>query len=359
MAEHAGEKKHPATERRRQKAREQGQIVRSQDLTSAALLMAALATLKWLGSDAVAQLTALLVHCLSEPQLGPFTTGDAHDRLLFVSGRLGLAVAPILIAMFAAAVLVNVSQTGLWISTSKLAPDLNHINPLKGMKRIASLQGVVRLGFGIFKVGVIAAVAYAAILRWRDPVLELASLPLPQVVQTLFDCLLGTCLWIGSALLTLAILEYAFQWWKHEQDLRMSDQELRDEMKESQGDPQMAARRRQVQRQLVMQRIGSEVPKADVVVTNPTELAIAIAYDPATMPAPVVIAKGAGVLAQRIRRLALEHGVPIVERKPLAQVLYKTVDVGGSIPLEQYQAVAEVLRYVYQLQGKSVPKAAA
>jgi flagellar biosynthetic protein FlhB len=137
----------------------------------------------------------------------------------------------------------------------------------------------------------------------------------------------------------------------------MTDQEMRDEMKESQGDPQMQAKRKQMQRQMMMQRINTDVPGADVVVTNPTELAIAISYKPQEMIAPVVIAKGAGAVAQKIRKIALENGVPVVERKPLAQFLYKSVDVGAAVPAEQYQAVAEVLRYVYQLKGKKLPKA--
>jgi flagellar biosynthetic protein FlhB len=175
----------------------------------------------------------------------------------------------------------------------------------------------------------------------------------------MFRCLIGTGAMIGGALFILAILEYAFQKWKHDQDLMMTDQEVRDEMKDTEGDPQVAARRRQVQRQMMMQRAESEVPQADVVVSNPTELAIAIQYDPVTMPAPIVLAKGAGPLAQKIRRIALENGVPVVERKPLAQILYKTVEVGGVIPADQYQAVAEVLRYVYQMQGKEIPAATA
>lgn len=187
----------------------------------------------------------------------------------------------------------------------------------------------------------------------------MSAMSVPQIAKAIFECLVGTSLWIGFALFILAILEWAFQKWKHEQDLMMTDQEMRDEMKESEGNPRKTtARRRQVQRQMAMNRMNSEVPKADVVVTNPTELAIAIRYDPQTMPAPIVIAKGAGALAQKIRRLALENGIPVVERKPLAQVLYKTVDVGGVIPIDQYNAVAEVLRYVYQLQGKKIPTAA-
>jgi flagellar biosynthetic protein FlhB len=153
----------------------------------------------------------------------------------------------------------------------------------------------------------------------------------------------------------LAILDYVYQRWKHEQDLRMTTLEIREELKTLQGDPHIAARRRAVQRQMVLHRISSAVPKADVVVTNPTELAVAIQYDLETMDAPVIVAKGAGVLAQRIRRLALEHGIPVVERKELARLLYQRVDVGRPIPPEQYAAMAEVLRYVYQLQGKTLP----
>lgn len=359
MADTAGDKKHLATDRRRRQAREEGQVVRSQDLTSAGLLLAAVASLWMLGGPAAEQLALALEDSLSNPRTGPMKTADATQWLLSYAARLALAAVPMLLAMLVAGILVNVLQTGFVFSPKKLVPKLSHINPLTGVKRIASVQGVARLGFGLFKVAIIATVAYAALLHYRDPILNLAALSVPQIATVLFDSLMGTCVWIGAALLILAILEYAFQKWKHEKDLMMTDQEVRDELKETEGDPQVAARRRMVQRQLMMQRAESEVPKADVVVSNPTELAIAIQYDPLSMPAPMVLAKGAGVLAQKIRRIALEHGIPVVERKPLAQVLYKTVDVGDVIPPEQYQAVAEVLRYVYQLQGKEIPKAAA
>jgi flagellar biosynthetic protein FlhB len=135
----------------------------------------------------------------------------------------------------------------------------------------------------------------------------------------------------------------------------MTHQEVREEMKNLQGDPNIVARRRQIQRQMALNRISSSVPKADVIVTNPTELAVAIQYEPAEMNAPVVVAKGAGVLAQRIRTLGLEHNIPIVERKPLAQLLYKEVDIGKPVPTQSYAAVAEVLAYVYQLKGKKLP----
>lgn len=359
MAESGGDKKHLATDRRRRQAREEGQVVKSQDLTSAALLLAALGVLWMLGGPACEQLATAFVDAFSTVRVGPLGNNDAVHWLLTSGSRLALAAAPMLLAMLVAGILANLVQTGFLFSTNKIVPKLSHVNPLSGFKRILSMQGVARLGFGLFKVTIVAAVAYGALRYYRDSILNLAALSVPQIAVALFDSLMGTCVWIGAALFVLAILEYAFQRWKHEKDLMMSDQEIRDELKETEGDPQVAARRRQVQRQLAMQRVDTEVPKADVVVSNPTELAIAIQYDPLTMPAPTVLAKGAGMLAQKIRRIALENGIPVVERKPLAQVLYKTVDVGDVVPPEQYQAVAEVLRYVYQLQGKEIPKAAA
>ena len=162
------------------------------------------------------------------------------------------------------------------------------------------------------------------------------------------------CRNVAIALVVLSVVDYAFQRWKYEQDLRMTDEDLREEMKMTQGDPHTKSRRRKVQRELAQQRLSVDVPKADVVVTNPTELAIALQYDPKTMKAPIVLAKGADLVAAKIRKIALENGIPIVERKPLAQALFKQVDVGKPIPLSEYAAVAEVLKYVYQVKGKSV-----
>ena len=152
----------------------------------------------------------------------------------------------------------------------------------------------------------------------------------------MLQILLWTALKIAGALVLLALLDYGFQWWKHEQDLKMTPQEIREELKNLEGNPQVVARRRQVQRQLALNRISAAVPKADVVITNPTELAVAVQYEAETMAAPIVVAKGAGVVAQRIRNLALEHGIPIVEKKPLAQALYREVDVNHPIPQDKY-----------------------
>jgi len=355
MAEQFGEKSQEATPFRRQKAREEGQVARSQDLASAALLVGATLTMMYFLRGVTRYLGVL-----TERQLGDaaWLRADPHfvvaqsDTVLI---KLAQVLLPIFGLLLILAILVHLLQVGILFVPQKLAPDLSRISPLKGAARLFSLSNVVRLGFGLFKITVVAAVAAWSIWDHHGAILSMTVMPIAQLVAVLSDILLGTCLRIGMALLVLAIFDYAYQRWKHEQDLRMTTQEVREEMKTLQGDPQVLARRRFLQRQLVLNRLQSTVPKADVVVTNPTHLAVAIQYDPETMQAPIVVAKGAGVLAERIRRLALESDIPIVERKPLARALYQNVDVNQPIPAAQYAAVAEILRYVYELKGKTPP----
>ncbi len=355
MSESAGEKSFEATQHRRQEAREQGQVAFSQDLGSALLLMLAMLTLTMFGRTLMVCVTELMRH-----QLGDVTELAPVQETLLSQGRaiflaVGGVVLPIMGVMLLGGVFTSLMQVGFLFTPDRIAPDLNRLNPLEGLKRIFSLTGTMRLGFGLFKVIIIGIVAGAILwLRWGE-VLHASTLDIQQLGIFMINISLSTVLWIGLALLILAIFDFALQRWKYEQDLRMTHQEVREEMKNLQGDPQIIARRRAIQRQLVLNRISSSVPKADVIVTNPTELAVAIQYDPEVMAAPVVVAKGAGVLAQRIRRLALENNIPIVERKPLAQLLYKEVDINHPVPNDAYGAVAEVLAYVYQLQGKKIP----
>jgi flagellar biosynthetic protein FlhB len=355
MPEHDGEKSQEPTPHRRQQAREQGQVAKSQDLGSAVLLLLGLVCLMVLGGG--------LVDFLGEycrRQLGgdawlsadPDFTVTEWNQTLFALGR---TVLPIFAVLLLAAVGVNVLQIGFLFLPEKLMPDLTRLDPIKGIRRLFSLSNVVRLAFGIFKILVIAAVAFVSLYQQRDTILGLSRMAVPEIAQYLVQILLWTSAKIGLALLVLALLDYGFQRWKHEQDIRMTPREMREEMKNLEGNPEVIARRRQVQRQLALTRLSEAVPKADVVISNPTELAVALQYEPETMAAPIVVAKGAGVLAQRIRRLALEHGIPVVEKKPLAQALYRDVEVNQPIPEDKYAAVAEVLAYVYQLQGKKIP----
>ncbi len=355
MAEQFGDKTQEATPYRRQKAREEGQAARSQDLSSATLLVGATVILMYLGHNLIRYL-----HLLAEQQLGGTAWLQADSQFVThqwasILARLAAVVLPIFGLLLLLAVIIHLVQVGPMFLPQKLMPDPSRVDPLKGFQRILSLANVVQLGFGLFKIIVVLTVAFWCLQDYRHAILDIASREVREIGDLLFEIVLGTCLKVGIALLILAILDYGFQKWKFEQDLRMTAQEVREEFKTLQGDPQIAARRRQIQRQLVMNRLQTAVPRADVVVTNPTELAVAIQYDPDTMAAPIVVAKGAGVLAQRIRRLALENNIPIVERKPLAQALYKHVDINKPIPTEQYAAVAEILRYVYQLQGRTLP----
>ena len=197
MADSSGDKKHSASERRRRQAREEGQVVRSQDLTSAGMLLAAVGTLWMFGPPAAEQLAAAIVDALSVPRMQSLETNDAANWLLGYAGRLALAAVPLLLAMLFAGVLVNVTQTGVVFSTKKIVPKLSHISPISGVKRIVSLQGLVRLGFGLFKVAVITVVAFFAVRYYSDSMLQLAELSVPQIASSLFECLLGTCVCIG------------------------------------------------------------------------------------------------------------------------------------------------------------------
>ncbi len=253
---------------------------------------------------------------------------------------------------------MHLFQVGILFLPDKLMPDWERLNPISGFGRLFSMQSVVTVLLGLFKIGVVGSVAYITFRQQEQDILALAGKDIPQIAKFLVETLMWISIKVTVALLILSMLDYFYQYWRHEQNLKMSPDEIREEMKNQQGDPQTISRRKQIQRQLAQNRMKSDVPKADVVVTNPTELAIALKYDPETMRAPIVVAKGAGVMAQRIRRLALENNIPIVEKKPLAQALYKEVEVNHPIPDSHYGAVAEVLAYVYQLKGKKIPGAA-
>jgi len=206
----------------------------------------------------------------------------------------------------------------------------------------------------IGKMILIGVIVYVVISQQLPVILSLGGVEFPENFAVGAGIIYSLAWRIALALFILAVADWMWQKWKHERDLRMSKQEVKDEAKRMEGDQMIKGRRRQLARKMIMQRIHRDVPTADVVVTNPTELAIAIRYDPETMSSPKVVAKGAGFLAARIRQIAIANGVPILERKPLAQALYKTVEVGQEVPSEFYQAIAEILAYVYELAGKGL-----
>ncbi len=358
MPEQSGDKTQEPTPHRRQQAREQGQVARSQDLGSALLLLAGLLTLLMMGPSMVEFFGGFAAKQLGHDAWLSADLDFAVGQWTSTVAMLAKYLLPILGLVMLAGIGSNLMQVGFLFLPEKVAFDLSRIDPLTGLGRIFSLSNGVHLLFGIFKIAVIAGVAYLSVWNERERILGMSGLSAAQIGVLTLQILLWTALKIAGALVVLALLDYGFQWWKHEQDLKMTPQEIREELKNLEGNPQIVARRRHVQRQLALNRISTAVPKADVVITNPTELAVAIQYEAETMAAPIVVAKGAGVIAVRIRNLALEHGIPIVEKKPLAQALYREVDIDHPIPQDKYAAVAEVLAYVYQLKGKAIPSVA-
>jgi flagellar biosynthetic protein FlhB len=354
-ADDFGDKTHEATPYRRQKAREEGQVVKSQDLASAALLVGGLLVLGYFGGSVAEFLGQLAREHLGGTAWVSLTPQETSHHIGRLTYGLAIAFLPVLGLLMLAGLAAQMGQFGFLYLPQKVALDWQRINPLSNWSRIASWSNAIHLGFGVLKVLFITLVAAWSLWGERGRLMNLADESTPQIAAYLLQVMLWTSLKIGGALAVLAVLDYGYQFWKHEQDLRMTTQELKEEIKQQQGDPQVAARRKQIQRQMVLHRLSSTIPKADVIITNPTHLAIALQYDHEKMAAPVVIAKGADLLAKRIRELALQSGVPIVERKELARVLYANVEVGRPVPAEQYAAVAEVVRYVYQLKGKKLP----
>jgi flagellar biosynthetic protein FlhB len=353
--DHDADKSQEATPFRREEARQKGQVARSHDLASALILVAGLGLLLALGAGLVDALGRYAQRQLGGPAWLAMDSDILSSHFFDCLASLATTLLPIMGLLWVAAIAGHLFQTGLLFHPERLAPDWSNVSLIAGFRRLFSLTSAMRLGFGLLKLVVAVAVAVWCLAGEQRTLMNLSAIDTPLLAKYLVDLVLWTSLKIAVALLVLAIADYAYQRWKFEQDLRMTTQEVREELKNLQGDPNIISRRRHIQRQLVQNRLKTAVPKADVVITNPTELAIAIAYVPEEMIAPVVVAKGAGVLAQQIRRLALEREIPIVENKPLAQQLYREVDVNRPIPDKAYAAVAEVLAYVYRLKGKTLP----
>jgi flagellar biosynthetic protein FlhB len=340
----------PATPRRREEARERGQVARSADLSSAVVLLAAVLALRFTGRPLMQGLFASTSTVLEGLGGIDGTPGDLSGRFggAFVAVLLGFL--PLVGLVLAAAAGANLFQVGFLFTADPLTPDWERLNPVSGLGRLLSLRGLVRLAGGLFKLAIVGLVVFWTIWAERSTLVELSGRAFEQVPGISVDLMQELSLRAALALLVLAVADYGFQKWQFERDLRMSKRELREELRRFEGDPRMRERRRSIQRQLALQRMVLAVPQATVVITNPTHLAVAVRYEK-PMEAPVVVAKGAEQLARRIRESALEHGVPIVERKDLARALYRGVDVGQSIPSALYQAVAEILAYVYRLKG--------
>jgi flagellar biosynthetic protein FlhB len=350
MAEQSGgDKTLPASPRKRQKARERGSVARSQDLTAAILLLVALAAIRYCGPWTSESITQAARHYFGEFYKITVTTGNVREVAFDVVWRLGVALLPLMGVMLVAGVIVNLAQVGLLFSTQAIAFKFDRLNPLMGLSRFFSIRMAAELLKSLLKMVLAGWIVYTALDdRWQQ-VLMLMHMPPAQAVGALWTLIAAVWWRIALAMLVLGILDYGFQKWQYEKDLMMTQKEAREEAKEMDGDPRIKQRIRQIQRQMAMQRMMKDVPTADVIITNPTHYAVALKYDPNTMAAPILVAKGARIIAQRIRHIAVENNVPIVERPELARALHKAVEIGRPVPENLFRAVAEVLAFVYRI----------
>jgi len=349
------QKTEEATSKRFQETQEKGNFAHSREMTSAFILLMATLSFMMAGSSSTRRMMSAWHNLIGEAHSINLSIQELQRLLGWVGENVAAILSPILLSILVGGILANLIQTGgLKFSAHPLAPKFNKLNPLSGLRRLFSKNALMELFKSIVKIGLISWIAFIIIKNRFDEIPGLMGFSVGQILTFVGEVTLEI---MGSVLLLiifLAILDYSFQKFTYNENLRMTKQEVRDEKKDTEGNPQIKQRIRTVQLEMMRRRMMAAVPEADVVVTNPTHLSIAIQYDRNKHEAPVVVAKGQGDVALRIREVARENGVPLVEDKPLAQLLYKSVEIGQLIPTHLYRAVAEILAYVYRLKGKSM-----
>ena len=348
-----GEKTEPATSKKLKDAREEGKVARSQELNSAAMLIALFLSLRifvsYLGEGfiSVFHLFYGMIPDVVDTQRDGMTVQAASGLLNQGYLQLLRLAAPFLAAGLVVAIVISIVQVGWQVSTKPLEPKLDKFNPVNGFKRIFSKDSLFNLLMSILKIVLVFYVAYTCIKGQANNLFILYEIPLNQAISLIGDIIIDTGLRISLCYLVVGLADYIYQRHRFNEDMKMTKQEVKDEYKNTEGDPQIKGQQRQRMREASQRRMMQDVPKADVVITNPTHIAVAIRYDAEIENAPTVVAKGEDYLAAKIKETAKENGVEIMENKPLARSLYSTVDVGEQIPPELYQAVAEILALVY------------
>lgn len=345
------EKTEKATPKKRKESRDKGQVLHSKEINTALLVLGSILGLRLFLPYMVNQVTSFSIKSFDSYLIndGIFTIKgitSVLNEVFFTSFKI---VAPIMGIALLMGLIASYSQVGFLFTTQTLKMNLNKINPIEGFKRIFSKKALVELLKSTLKISILLYIGYSFIEGKLDEVPQLSNLTPYEGMGQILNWVFGVSLRIGIALVVLSSFDYFYQWWDYENSLKMSKQDVKEEFKQVEGNPQIKSKIKEKQRQMSLRRMMQELPNADVIITNPTHFAVAIKYDSGISEAPMVIAKGLDLMALKIREEANKNKIPIVENKPLAQSLYKTVDIGSSIPPELYQAVAEVLAYVYSL----------
>lgn len=354
-----GEKTEPATQKKLTDARKEGKVARSKELSAAFALIVLFLCLKifvsYVGQKFLGIFQMIYGNMSDFVKIneGSLSTAAVSALIYQVVIQMLLTMLPFLLFGFAVAFLVSIVQVGWTVSAKPMKPELSKFNPINGFKRMFSKDSVFELVKSIIKVAIIIYIAYTAIRDNESKLFVLYDISLKQAVGLVGNLVLDVGLKISLVYLVIGIADFAYQKFKFKDDMKMTKQEVKDEYKNTEGDPQIKGRQRRKMQEVSQKRMMQDVPKADVVITNPTHYAVAVQYDAETSPAPIVIAKGADYVAQKIKEVARDNHIEIVENKPLARMLYANVDIGAQIPPELYQAVAEVLVLVYKAQNKA------
>lgn len=353
-----GEKTEQPTAKKLEDARKEGQVAKSKEIANAFGILTFFLILKfYIGSMGISFIECFHAVYSQIPDVIRMLGGNlpiASLQIVIRSMMLQMLfiIAPVLLIGFAVALVCDIVQVRWKPTTKPLKPKFSKLNPLKGFKRILSPNSLVELVKSIAKLGVIGYMVYSYLKGRAGQILLLYDITLNQAIGLIGEIVIDLGIRIAAVYMIIAFLDYAYQKWKFKEDMKMTKQEVKDEYKNQEGDPQIKGKQKQRMREASMRRMMQQLPEADVVITNPTHYAVAIKYDPDKYDAPYVLAKGENYLAQRIKDIARENDIEIVENKPLARMLYANVEVGELIPPELYQAVAEVLAFVYHLKGK-------
>lgn len=331
-------------------ARQKGNVAQSREIPSVLILSGGVGVLFFAGSWMFNHLGGMMRTMYERAGTAAMAPENVHQLFWNLFVELLLVLTPLLLVVMAAGIVGNVAQFGFLFTGEKLTPNLAKMNPISGLKRLLSLRSLVELVKSVVKIFIIGGVAYAVVQRYLDRIPDLMQFAIGDIVAFIGDVSFQMGLYTCMVLLLMAALDFSYVKWQHHQDLKMTKQEVRDEHKQREGDPAVKARIRSVQRDMARRRMMEAVPAATVVITNPTHLAIALKYENG-MPAPTVVAKGAGFIAEKIKTIASENQVPVVENKPLARAMFQSTDIGDFIPADLYRAVAEILAYVYRLKG--------
>lgn len=348
----SGEKTEKATPRKKQDARKKGQVAKSADVNTALSLLTVFLSFLFIGTFMRDRILLLMRGTFQDYLLIDLTNQNVYDVFVSMAYQAAIILAPVMGVALAAGVLANYLQVGFLFSPEAIKMKLNKLDPIQGFKRIYSMRAIVELFKSLLKISFVGFVTFSVLWLDIDNVLRLSHMTVEQSFIFLASLTVKMGLFASAALLLLSLLDYLYQRYDYEKNLKMSKQDIKDEYKKSEGDPLIKSKIKQRQREMAMRRMMQDVPAADVVITNPTHYAIALKYDETKMDAPYVVAMGVDLVAQRIKEIAKANDVMMVENRPLARALYAQVDIGQAIPDEFFQAVAEIIAYVYQ--AKSV-----